>query len=315
MESADVFTALAPFLEARPKLEDVCRFGPQWTSQHKRDDSGWAPFHIITQGQALLDTDDRRGVLLNEGDVVLLPHGGTHALRNVSDRVEALQPVRMESLRNGLTLKTNVDGEAQTQLVCGRLRFARANQNMVLAALPNVIVIHASKGRDASQIRRLVAMMRDELNSQRLGSIAIALDLTRALMTIVLRAHFDSEESRSGVLALLAGAETGRAMRAILADPRKNWTLDDLAHEAGTSRATLVRLFRKASDKAPLALLAEVRLNMAHQRLLSNRGSLAEIAEEVGYGSESALSRAYSRHFGISPGAVRSRGRELIVTG
>jgi AraC family transcriptional activator of mtrCDE len=152
------------------------------------------------------------------------------------------------------------------------------------------------------------------LNSQRLGAVAVALNLARALVTIVLRAHFDSHESRSGVLALLAGAETGRAIKAILADPSKNWSLDQLAQEAGTSRATLVRLFRKATGKTPLALLADLRLNMAHQRLLSNRGSLAEIAEEVGYGSESALSRAYSRHFGATPGAVRNRTRDVSAT-
>ena len=47
-------------------------------------------------------------------------------------------------------------------------------------------------------------------------------------------------------------------MKAILADQSRNWTLDRLAEEAGTSRATLVRLFRRATDKPPLALEPEI---------------------------------------------------------
>jgi AraC family transcriptional activator of mtrCDE len=83
------------------------------------------------------------------------------------------------------------------------------------------------------------------------------------------------------------------------------WTLDDLAQQAGTSRATLVRLFQKSAGLAPLAFLAELRLGLARRKLLAGTDTLAEIAAGIGYQSESAFSRAFQRRFGQRPGELR----------
>jgi AraC family transcriptional activator of mtrCDE len=91
----------------------------------------------------------------------------------------------------------------------------------------------------------------------------------------------------------------------MLAEPGRGWTLDELAKRASTSRATLVRLFRNAVRVAPLAFLTELRLSLARHRMLATSTPLAVIAEEVGYQSETAFSRAYRRRFGVAPGADR----------
>ena len=91
----------------------------------------------------------------------------------------------------------------------------------------------------------------------------------------------------------------------MLRDPAQPWTLDELAAEAATSRATLVRLFRGMTGRAPLAFLANLRLLLARNRLRASYEPVAAIAAEVGYESETAFSRAYARHFGTTPGADR----------
>jgi AraC family transcriptional activator of mtrCDE len=58
---------------------------------------------------------------------------------------------------------------------------------------------------------------------------------------------------------------------------------------------------------APLAFLAEVRLNLARQSLASTTASLLQVCAAVGYASESAFVRAFKRRFGISPGKSRPR--------
>lgn len=209
------------------------------------------------------------------------------------------------SLGNGLTLKSNVTDGVDTRLICGRLRFEQVRDNMVLAALPAVIVVESTNGPSAGRINRLVATMREELDEDALGAVAVAADLATAIITIMLRAYFEKMQSGAGIIALMANRQTGKALAAMLADPARDWTLDELAELAAASRATFVRLFQKVAGTAPLAFLSELRLSLAHRRLLSSRASLSEIAEAVGYQSESTLSRAYSRRYGMAPGAAR----------
>ena len=77
--------------------------------------------------------------------------------------------------------------------------------------------------------------------------------------------------------------------------------------QASTSCATLVRYFQKVVDAPPLVFLTELRFNLARQRMLAANAPVAVVAEEVGYQSEAAFSRAYHRRFGIAPGVDRRR--------
>ena len=150
--------------------------------------------------------------------------------------------------------------------------------------------------------------MQTELEGDRLGAAAITAALASSLMMFVLRVHFKRLRGSHGVLALLAGRQTARALAGMVTDPARAWTLDALADRASTSRATLVRLFQRAVDAAPLAFLAELRLTLPRHRVLATTTPLAVIAESVGYQSETAVNRAYHRRFGLAPGADRKGG-------
>jgi AraC family transcriptional activator of mtrCDE len=92
---------------------------------------------------------------------------------------------------------------------------------------------------------------------------------------------------------------------AMLRDPSHDWTLDELAAHAATSRATLVRAFRATCGIAPLAFLTSLRLGLARRRLETTADAIAQVAADVGYHSEAALSRAFQRRFGVRPHSVR----------
>jgi AraC family transcriptional regulator, activator of mtrCDE len=124
-------------------------------------------------------------------------------------------------------------------------------------------------------------------------------------MMLVLRSHFESGHENQGILALLGRRQTARALEGMLMELGRDWTLDELAERANTSRATLVRHFQTAVKMAPLAFLSELRFTFARHRLLAETMPLNRIAESVGYQSEAAFSRAYHRRFGIAPGADR----------
>ena len=54
-----------------------------------------------------------------------------------------------------------------------------------------------------------------------------------------------------------------------------------------------------------MAFLSDLRLTIARKRLAGTSDPIAKIASEVGYASESALSKAIMRRFGLRPGALR----------
>ena len=310
----DVLAGLVPLMQVRPELQRLCRYGGSWTVHHEPEERGWAPFHIVTEGSCLLETEDRPTIVLRAGDVALMPHGGRHRVRGNSDGPG--EPLRATRRRNDdLLLISNIEGEADTQLICGRLRFEQGNDNVVLAALPEVIVLRGEAGPDADRARRQVELMRDELADDRIGAAAIGTQLANALMVTVLRAHYEQADSQSGVMALLGHRQTAKALSGMLAEPGKDWSLDELAELAATSRATLVRMFQKAVSMAPLTFLTELRLGLARHRLRTTDEPLAIIADAVGYRSEGTFSRAYRRQFGLAPGADRKGTLGAVASG
>jgi AraC family transcriptional activator of mtrCDE len=121
---------------------------------------------------------------------------------------------------------------------------------------------------------------------------------------MVVRIHLYREGRGSGLLALLAHRQLGRAVAAMVNDPARSWTLDELAECANASRASLVRMFRGIVQQSPVAFLAELRLELARRKLSATALPVAAIAGEVGYKSESAFSRAFHRRFGVRPGEM-----------
>jgi AraC-like DNA-binding protein len=61
-----------------------------------------------------------------------------------------------------------------------------------------------------------------------------------------------------------------------------------------------------------MAYLTRWRLQLAAQSLQKTSRGVAEIADDVGYQSEAAFSRAFKREFGLAPGQYRSDHRARV---
>jgi AraC family transcriptional regulator, activator of mtrCDE len=302
--AGDALSVIAPLLRVRPELQDLCRFASQWDASHKAEQPGWAQFHIVTKGSCLLERLGGETLRLEAGNLLLLPHGDAHVVRSTSRGGGPGMPIRIE-FNNAIRMKTNTRDESETELICGRLRFDA--DSLVIAALPKTIVLDLGPEMALGRMRTLVQMIDEELVAARPGAAAIATDLASALFVMMLRRHFEQAASSSDLMRLLAAPSSARAVTAMLRTPAHGWTLDGLAAEAHVSRATLVRVFRKAAGIAPLTFLTELRLGLAHQRLTSTSASVAQVAGAVGYDSESAFARAFRRRFGVSPGKLRDK--------
>ena len=78
-------------------------------------------------------------------------------------------------------------------------------------------------------------------------------------------------------------------------------TVEKLAAACAMSPATFYRLFRQTIHKTPMQYLDEYRLKQAAQRLLFEKQTLAQIAEDCGYYDEFHLSRNFKKYYGVSP--------------
>lgn len=96
-----------------------------------------------------------------------------------------------------------------------------------------------------------------------------------------------------------------RAWAAYYAAPRDRWTVKALASAAGLGRSAFSERFRSAVGVPPLTAITDLRLAQAVTMLREPQMPLIEIAFTVGYNSEAAFVRAFSRKYGMPPGRYR----------
>jgi len=86
-------------------------------------------------------------------------------------------------------------------------------------------------------------------------------------------------------------------------------TLESLAERAAISRRTFTRQFKQMTGASFLGWLLNERLNHAQRLLESTDASIANVAEQAGFGSPEALRLHFRRQFEMSPREWRRRFR------
>jgi AraC-like DNA-binding protein len=191
--------------------------------------------------------------------------------------------------------------------LCGFFRCQGRLYNPLLDALPAVMVIR----RDASRTPWLMAMLErtfDETLENRQGGAALVERLTSLLFMEVVQRYLD-DNAADGWLAALSDPVVGKALRLMHDKPTHPWNVDELAKQAGVSRSVLADRFVAHVRMSPIRYLTGWRMELAAARLLETGDSLAEIAADVGYESESSFSRAFKRYVGQPPAAWRDAKR------
>jgi AraC-like DNA-binding protein len=87
------------------------------------------------------------------------------------------------------------------------------------------------------------------------------------------------------------------------------WTIGDLASEVGLSRSAFVGRFSQLLSMPPMAYLTRLRMHLAARALVTSAVSIQTIAAKIGYESEAAFNRAFSREMGMPPARYRSVNR------
>lgn len=247
-------------------------------------------------GARQIEQDTRRGHvhLIRRGPVQLFMGAGS---RVVIDEPSLLFMPRSDSHQ---LIADDRDG---ADIVCAAIQFGAGGRNSITDSLPTLVVVPLSSLPGAQP---LLELLYEEAFSNHCGRQAALDRMCELLLIRLLRYCLDNGLTKGGALSGLSDPRLAKVLTAMHADPSRSWDLNEMARSAGMSRARFAVHFRDITGETPASYLANWRITLAQDLLKSGR-PLKIISTEVGYGSASALTRAFVRKTGLSPkGWLRS---------
>jgi AraC-like DNA-binding protein len=272
-------------------------------------------YHVVTRGScwiSIVDRGDFEPVRLEEGDVAVMPQGDPHVLSSAPGMRAApiAEIFKRPSGDDALPfmLRTGSEGPIDTHLICGFFSCDVRPFNPLLDALPRFMRLGGgASNAPGGLLNHFIRFATAETDNKRAGSQSILNKLSELMFVEVIRTHMEQlGADHTGWLAGLRDPLVGRALRLLHARPAHAWTLDELASETGASRSALANRFAYVVGHPPIQYLTQWRMQIAAKRLADRNAKIAAIAQEVGYESEAAFSRAFKKIVGRSPSEWRS---------
>jgi AraC-like DNA-binding protein len=243
-------------------------------------------------------------LLLEPGDFYLISSGTPYLFASDADAepLDGLSVMKNYLQPDGVVRYGS--GQERTVGVGGRFTLDEETSGFLLRSLPPLIHVRGTTP-EARSLRSALDLLIYETEAVRPGNGAIGASLCRIVLVNILRAYIESGEKPEGWLGALADRRIGSAVGKMHQDVAHRWTLQKLANEVGMSRTSFAERFRRLVGMAPLEYLTMWRMTIARNALRGDRTNLANIAEKVGYDSETSFSAAFRRMFGKSPGRYR----------
>ncbi|HEV2572580.1 MAG TPA: AraC family transcriptional regulator [Beijerinckiaceae bacterium] len=273
---------------------------------------GRAQFHFVAEGTLFLRGYGADPIALRSGDALLMPRGGPHDLVSTPD--EPSRPVESFTTKplceNISVTSACVDetGQHRDALIFSAcMDFDLGGMRPLIDQMPDVMQVDDLLNRQP-EIRPMLHAMERETCQPRAGSVGITARLADVVAASIVRDWIECNcRDGTGWFVALHDPRLGRAIAALHRNPSRDWTVADLATEAGTSRSVFADRFQAIVGQPPLRYATDLRMRLAAQWLERDRMSIDKVAERLGYASQAAFSRAFKRSTGQSPGARRGK--------
>lgn len=277
---------------------------------------GCLAFHVVVEGECLLQVAGGASVVLGPGDFALLTRGQGHL--GLSDSSVTHTPradlAPQDYVGDHYSVLRFDGGGELTRLVCGVVSFEHPAAAEFLALLPPIIHLPARGGPGSHRARQSIdltlELMKEEASASSAGGEAVLTRLADILVIQALRVWLESAEPNNSEqpswLLALRDPQLGGAIAAVVRDPGHPWSVASLASEVAMSRSAFAARFTQLAGEPAMRYVTRWRMNLAAAWLREGRvQSVSELPELLGYSSEPAFNRAFKSILGVPPGSLR----------
>lgn len=296
---SDVLTDVLNTLQFKGRVFCYSKFTAPWAIRMKARNC--AHFHFFEHGQGWVELEEPRSATsIAAGEMVILPHGGAHILRD--NRKAKAVDVDCLLERSDDHIIRHGGGGAETSTVCGAFTFENQIGNPILSLLPKIVRVREDQLSTCDSLRALLRMLADEARFPREGSGSIVGHLTGIIFVQAVRAWIETQpHGQGGWLGALRDKQISAALNLIHQKPDEPWTISRLASEVGMSRSPFANKFTSLVGEPPLTYLTKWRMSLAAGYLKNDQLRIRDIAARVGYESQASFTNAFKRNFAVSP--------------
>jgi AraC-like DNA-binding protein len=185
-----------------------------------------------------------------------------------------------------------------SDFTCAEIAFEGGQSHPIVQALPPLVVLRLD---EVDGLQASLNLLFAETEHVRCGHRVLADRLFEVVLI------------DSGLLMGLSSPQLAKALTAMHESPGELWTVEQLAEASGMSRTAFAVKFKQLVGRSPAEYVANWRLTIAQARLREG-APLKMLAVELGYSSQSALTRVFTAKLGVSPREwLSQRPEELVV--
>ncbi len=284
-----------------------------WGWRSSGTDPNRVTFVLVLRGSGILTTKrQEKPVHLAGGDVFITLDGDPYTLvDHLESKVVDCSVV--EGNRVGNVIKFGGTG-APTTFISGSFVVDELQAKPILSVLPCFLHLRLEQSRSHA-FQSILELLAVEVEQPGLASDATIVRLYELLFVHAVRAYASTRTiPEGGWLAAISDKHLGEAAKAMHANLEHGWSLEKLAERAGMSRSAFASKFKSTVGQSPLEYLTHWRMHRAMLLIRTGGNSLSEVAQAVGYASESAFNRVFKRYAGSTPAAFRRKTYSISGT-
>jgi len=307
LTSMDIFDDIINTLQLKGLLYFRTNFSPPWGTTVPKHNNA-ARFHLVIQGRCFIQVNSGETIELSAGDLILVPNGASHILahkpmQNAPPLETVLKDVGYTG--DGFLAVGKGDVDASTQMVCGHFTFRNGADHPLLQALPDYIVVSTETRAKQRILDDTLNLISQHIFSENGGSTASITRLSEVVFIEILSSGVSLPPQSESILKAFRDPQIGRALQLIHSKLSFQWSVERLASEVAMSRSRFANRFSELMGAGPMSYLSDWRLQKGLSLIDDSPLSIKQIAEQTGYKSQSAFTRAFSARFGSSPTEYR----------